>query len=668
MTSIIGTVLDKRYEIIEIVGSGGMATVYRAKDLILNRMVAVKILKRELSNDEDFVMKFEKESQSAASLSHPNIVNIFDVGLDQGMHYIIMELVTGNTLRDYLNKMNGFMKEEAVINITLQIASALNNAHQNNIIHRDIKSQNILVNEQGSIKVADFGIARATTKSTIVNTKEVVGSVHYTSPEQARGGYVDERSDIYSLGILMYELTTKELPYVADTPVAVALKHLKDELPDLRLVNDQISEGLVSIIHKATQKDLNMRYQSVSEMIEDLKHVRNDKHYVVEEHIYLNDETMVLPKITEEDIMNHQLKKQNQNHSAKGKMPKNSSEDEQKNMKRKKGGKKAPVNKLNATLVVLAALLLSLLVFSVFAINKIQDMFKTEIVLMPYVTGLPSEEAIRILNEKGLIADTTEKRFDNTVEQGHVISQSLPEGEELKEGYTINLVISNGPVLVTTPNVLHQTLQKATVMIENVGLTIGEPTYEFDDLPAGMIIQQTPKAGVKVKEGETVEIVISQGVKITTVLIPNLAGNTLAEAEKALKDLGLKVGKVEELSSEDVEKGLVISNAGVGSEAKQGASVNLSISTGPDSTDPQVDPTTGAELTSRLFVIPTDTFINDPEAIKVEMVQGEVTTVVYEKTHAKDEKEVKFTIKGTGSAVINIYFSGQLVSTQYVEF
>ncbi|GAU78747.1 Stk1 family PASTA domain-containing Ser/Thr kinase [Fusibacter sp. 3D3] len=662
MTSIIGTVLDKRYEIIEVVGSGGMATVYRAKDLILNRMVAVKILKRELSTDEEFVTKFEKESQSAASLSHPNIVNIFDVGLDQGMHYIIMELVTGNTLREYLNKMNGFMREEAVINISLQIASALNNAHQNNIIHRDIKSQNILVNEQGSIKVADFGIARATTKSTIVNTKEVVGSVHYTSPEQARGGFVDERSDIYSLGILMYELATKELPYVADTPVAVALKHLKDEMPDIRLVNEQISEGLVSIIHKATQKDLNMRYQSVEELIEDLKHVRNDKHYVVEEHIYLNDETMVLPKITEEDIMNHQMKKQ-QNKAPNGRPQNPMPNGGTNNVK-----KKPPVNKLNATLVVLAALLLSLLVFSIFAINKIQDMFKTEMVLMPYVTGLTSEEAIRILNENGLIADTTEKRFDNNVEQGYVISQSLPEGEELKEGFTVSLVISNGPVLATIPNVMHQTLQKATVMIENVGLTIGETSYEFDDLPVGMIIEQTPKAGMQIGEGQTVDVVVSQGVKITTVLVPNLSGKTLAEAEKELNDLGLKVGKTEELSNAEIEKGLVISNEQVGSEAKQGDSVNLSISKGPDATGAEVDPSTGVELTSRLFVIPTDTFINDPEAIKVDMVQGEVTTVVYEKTHTKDEKEVKFTIKGAGSAVINIYFSGQLVSTQYVEF
>ena len=205
-------------------------------------------------------------------------------------------------------------------------------------------------------------------------------------------------------------------------------------------------------------------------------------------------------------------------------------------------------------------------------------------------------------------------------------------------------------------------------MIENVGLTVGEPTYEFNDLPAGMIIEQTPKAGIQVREGEVVDIVISQGVKITTVLIPNLSGKTLAEAEKALKDLGLKVGKVEEVSNEEVEKGLVISNKNVGSEAKQGTSVDLSISTGPVVVDPDVDPTTGAALTSRLFIIPTDTFINDPEAIKVEMVQGETTTVVYEKTHTKDEKEVKFTIKGAGSAVINIYFSGQLVSTQYVEF
>ncbi len=663
MSSIIGTVLDKRYEIQGVVGSGGMATVYKAKDLALNRMVAVKILKSELSDDEEFVSKFEKESQAAASLSHPNIVNIFDVGLDGNHHYIIMELINGNTLRDYLNRMQGFMREEAIINIALQIASALHHAHQNNIIHRDIKSQNILVNENGSVKVADFGIARATTKSTIVNTKEVVGSVHYTSPEQARGGFVDARSDIYSLGILLYELATKELPFVADSPVAVALKHIKDELPDIHLINDQIGDGLISIINKAAQKDLASRYQSVQEMIDDLKHVRNDKNYIVEEHIYLNDETMVLPQISEEDIMKHQMKRQQ---PVGRKTP---------NTKPAKGGRspasgKEPVNKLNATLVVLAALLVSLLVFSVFAVNKIQDMFKSEIVLMPQVEGKSSEEAIRLLNESGLIADTTERRYNNDVELGHVISQAVKEGEELKEGYTVSLVISNGPVLSTVPNIVHKTLQEATVKVENASLGIGETTYEFNDLPSGMIIEQDPKAGVQIPEGDKVNVIISQGAKITTVLVPNLSGKTLQEAEKELNSLGLKVGTVDEQNSEEVVAGLVISNAKVGNEANQGETVNIVLSKGSESGSENGTGTENgdAQLTSRLFVIPTDTFINDPEAIKVEMVQGEVTTVVYEKTHQKSEKEVKFTIKGAGSAVINIYFSGQLVSTQYIEF
>ena len=644
MTSIVGNVLDNRYEILGVVGSGGMATVYKAKDRILNRLVAVKILKAELSTDIDFVSKFEKESQAAASLSHPNIVNIFDVGLDGTTHYIVMELVTGNTLRDYLNKMQGFMREEAVLNIAQQIASALNHAHNNNIIHRDIKSQNILVNEQGSVKVADFGIARATTKSTIINTKEVVGSVHYTSPEQARGGYVDARSDIYSLGILMYELATKELPFVADSPVAVALKHIKDELPDARLINKGISEGLQSIIEKATKKDLSSRYQNVMELIEDIKKLRNDKSYVVEDHMYLNDETMILPKISEEDIMKHQQKKPPQNIS-----------------------KKEPVNKLNVTLVVLSALLLSMLIFSIFAVNRIKQMFNSDVVSMPAVVGMQAEEAVRLLNEKGLVADMTEKRFSNEYSEGVILVQSIPEGEELKQGFTVRLVVSNGPMMATIPNVLHQDLQKATVIVENAGLKIGDVKYEFNDFPEEMIISQTPKAGLKIAEGDVVDVVISQGPKITTVLIPNISGKTIADAEKDLLALGLKLGKITEENSDSVAKGTIISNDGVGSEVKPGHSVDVKISLGAAGEDANSNESS-EPLTSRLFIIPTDTFINDIEQIKVEMVQGDTTIVVYEKSHNKTDNEIKVTVRGRGSAVINIYFSGQLVSTQFVEF
>ena len=295
MNQLIGSNLGNRYEIIEILGTGGMAVVYKGKDLVLNRMVAIKVLKQEFSTDEEFVRKFQKESQAAASLSHPNIVNVFDVGYNENVHYIVMEIVNGNTLRDYLNNMQGFMKEEAIINIGLQIASALSQAHQNDIVHRDIKSQNILINEQGSVKVTDFGIARAATTATIVNTKEVIGSVHYSSPEQARGAYVDARSDIYSLGILLYELATKTLPFEGDSPVTIALKHIKDDMPNPQNVNSEISEGLSSIIHKCTEKMQNDRYQGVLDLIDDLKALRGNRDFIVQNQIYNNHETTILP-------------------------------------------------------------------------------------------------------------------------------------------------------------------------------------------------------------------------------------------------------------------------------------------------------------------------------------------------------------------------------------
>ena len=284
MVQLIGRNLGNRYEIIEIIGTGGMAVVYKGRDLVLNRLVAVKVLKEEFSTDQDFVKKFQHESQAAASLSHPNIVNVFDVGFNDDVHYIVMELVNGNTLREYLNKMQGFMKEEAIINIGLQVASALSQAHENNIVHRDIKSQNVLINENGSVKVADFGIARAATTATIVNTKEVIGSVHYSSPEQARGGFVDARSDIYSLGILLYELATKALPFEGDSPVTIALKQIKDALPNPQQINTEISEGLASIIHKCGEKMPSERYQSVNALIEDLKMLRADKQFTVQDH------------------------------------------------------------------------------------------------------------------------------------------------------------------------------------------------------------------------------------------------------------------------------------------------------------------------------------------------------------------------------------------------
>jgi len=653
MSEVNGMMLDKRYEILEIIGVGGMATVYKGKDHILNRLVAIKVLKQEFNSDSAFVTKFEKESQSAASLSHPNIVNVFDVGFDYNMHYIVMELIIGYTLRDYLINMTGFMKEEAVINIIMQISSAIKHAHDNQIIHRDIKSQNILVGDNGVIKVADFGIARVASKSTVVNSKEVIGSVHYASPEQSRGGFVDQRSDIYSIGILMYELITKALPFDGETPVSIALKQLKEALPNPKVINSKVTDGFVSIIIKATAKNWNDRYQTVQALMDDLMALKADKNYIVPDLHLDNDETMILPQITEEEMMKYDDEKQK---NRKG---------PSKNHQKKKG----KVSKVNVTLAILAALLLSVFIFVFFAYNQFSDVFDSEMVEVPSVVGYSTEEAIRLISDAGLIADTTESKFSNKVEADHIISQNYASGESLKVGFTIKLIVSDGPLLDLVPNVLQQSLDKARVSIENAGFEIGNIDYTFDDLPKGTVIEQSPKANTRVSDETPIDLIVSQGPEISTVLIPNLRGSTIVEAESELSALGLILGSIEYELSDEFDQNIIISNANVGKEVEQGSEVAVVISNGPITLDtPQEGSDPGSQSAERTVAIYASTFVNDPEVIKIVLVQNGNTNVVYEGTHYVADGDFRLNIKGSGQATLEVYYSDVLVSQKSIEF
>jgi len=666
MTQLIGKLLGNRYEILEVLGTGGMAVVYKGRDTILNRVVAIKVLKPEFNADEDFVKKFQKESQAAASLSHPNIVNVFDVGYSSDVHYIVMEIVNGNTLRDYLNKMQGFMREEAIINIGLQIASALSQAHHNEIVHRDIKSQNILINEQGSVKVADFGIARAATTATIVNTKEVIGSVHYASPEQARGGIVDARSDIYSLGILLYELATKKLPFEGDSPVTVALKQIKDDLPNPKLINGDISDGLASIIHKCAEKMPNDRYQDINDMIEDLKTLRIHRDFIVNDQQYVSHETTVLPKITEEELMAHQTKRRpvkEVNQQLNDKMPETT----------KKGS--MTNKKLNMTLVILAGMVMAMLVFGILAVGKFKEIFDVKVIEVPGVVGMASEEAVRTLNEAGLKADVTEQRVSNDVEAGYIISQSHIEGEKVKEGFTIKLVVSSGGIESLIPNVKQQDIKEGTVLIENEGFEVGEITYEFNELPEGMIISQNPKAGIKMPAGTKIDLVLSQGSESDKALVPSLETKTMREAEITLTDIGLKLGTVTYEVSTTKEKGQIIRNARIGEEVEFGTAIDIIVSSGPTEESTEASTEATSEVVSselKLTVtIETDKFEQDTETIRIEMVQGDQISVIYEKIHAKSEGPeivVQSVVRGTGSAKIRVYYGTVMRLEQDIQF
>ncbi|MCD4714456.1 MAG: Stk1 family PASTA domain-containing Ser/Thr kinase [Clostridiales bacterium] len=656
MTQIIGSILSNRYEIMEVLGTGGMATVYKGKDLILNRMVAVKILKTEFNSDEEFVNKFKKESQAAAKLSHPNIVNIFDVGFSDDHHYIVMELVSGNTLKDYLVHMQGFMREEAIINIVMQVASALTEAHHKDIIHRDIKSQNILVSENGSIKVADFGIARAATTSTLVNTKEIIGSVHYASPEQARGGYVDARSDIYSLGIMMYELATKELPFEGDTPVTVALKQIKDELPNPQEVNRSISEGLASIIKKATEKNPTDRYQDMVAFIDDLKMLKSDKDFLANSYNHINQETAVLPKITEDQLMRYKTTKvadKKNNQVPDGHKP----------------------TRLNITLVVLAALVMAIMVFGIFALNQFKNIFDVDLVPVPGVVGMPVDEAVRAMTDVGLLADVTERRFNDDVEVDHIISQSYPEGEELKEGFTVKLVVSNGGIQSLIPNVKQQTLSKARVMIEVEGFEVGEITYEFNDFPEDMIIDQTPKSGIKMDEGTVIDLVVSRGPEVKTFIVPSVIGMTIREAEVTLNQLGLKLGSISYELNDGTEKGRIITQEFLGTEVNQGTEIPVIVSNGPETIieDPvEPEEPVGTESELRLTIhLELEKFSGDTETIRIEMLQNGVSEVIYENVHSKSEGPdiaIQKTITGSGTATISVFYGSVKGYEQEIEF
>ena len=656
MTQIIGSILSNRYEIMEVLGTGGMATVYKGKDLILNRMVAVKILKTEFNSDEEFVNKFKKESQAAAKLSHPNIVNIFDVGFSDDHHYIVMELVSGNTLKDYLVHMQGFMREEAIINIVMQVASALTEAHHKDIIHRDIKSQNILVSENGSIKVADFGIARAATTSTLVNTKEIIGSVHYASPEQARGGYVDARSDIYSLGIMMYELATKELPFEGDTPVTVALKQIKDELPNPQEVNRSISEGLASIIKKATEKNPTDRYQDMVAFIDDLKMLKSDKDFMANSFNHTNQETAVLPKITEDQLMRYKTTK-----VADKKISQVPDEDKP--------------TRLNITLVVLAALVMAIMVFGIFALNQFKTIFDVDLIPVPGVVGMPVDEAVRTMTDVGLLADVTERRFNDDVEVDHIISQSYPEGEELKEGFTVKLVVSNGGIQSLIPNVKQQTLSKARVMIEVEGFEVGEITYEFNDFPEDMIIDQTPKSGIKMDEGTVIDLIVSRGPEVKTFIVPSVIGMTIREAEVTLNQLGLKLGSISYELNDGTEKGRIITQEYLGTEVNQGTEIPVVVSNGPETIieDPvEPEEPVGTESELRLTIhLELEKFSGDTETIRIEMLQNGVSEVIYENVHSKSEGPdiaIQKTITGSGTATISVFYGSVKGYEQEIEF
>ena len=555
-----GKILGNRYEIIEKIGNGGMATVYKSKDRVLNRYVAVKILRDEFTTDEEFIKRFRIEAQSAASLTHPNIVSIFDVGNEGSLYYIVMELIKGKTLKEIITEENGPLPWKWSLNVVTQIASALETAHKNNIVHRDIKPHNIIITEDGIAKVTDFGIAKAVSNSTITAFGTTIGSVHYFSPEHARGGYTDAKSDLYSLGVVMYEMLTGRVPFDADTPVSVALKHMQEEPVQPKELNDNIPQVVNDIIMKAMQKDVNLRYQSATEMLKDLNAaLRNpDDNFV---HIGSNVGAAT-QRISTQEIAEAERKAKEANNPKNGKKPNKFIQF---------------VKKHKALSFVIGAIILFFVAFG--ATMGIVELVNPNDVQIPDLVNKTQDEAEQIVKELKLKLVVKAEEYNENVEEGKIISQdpAYQENYTIKEHSEISVVISKGTETVEVPDVVGKTREEAEKLLKDAGL-VAEITEENDEkVEAGIVLSQDIEDGETVNKGSTVKLVVSKGSAIVNVEVPSLVGKTEQEARNLLTEAGLKVNVVND-EDESKNDGVVLRQSkDAGTEVQEGTTITITV-------------------------------------------------------------------------------------------
>ena len=605
----LGTMLSGRYEVLKRVGSGGMADFYMAKDHKLNRNVAVKVLKSEYVEDEKFLKKFETEAQAVARLSHPNIVNIYDVGIEDGINYIVMELAEGITLKEYIRK-KGYLSPKETVEISTQIASAISHAHKNHIIHRDIKPQNILVSDTGIIKVTDFGIAKATSSNTVTSTATAMGSVHYISPEQAKGRFCDEKSDIYSLGITMYEMVTGHVPFDHENGVTIALMHLQNEITPPSQIRDGIPDSLEKIILKCTMKKPEERYQTADDLIADLRLVFEDTSggYVGVVPAIDDSPTIMIdqneltqrintPKKDQKIQQEEPLKDEEQNAYL--------DEDDE-----EESGMNSKIEKLVIVLaaVVGAIILISIIVFVV----KSSGVFKSGKSTTTTSIGTTAEsndtesKKYTVDNYIGMSLSAAREKIDGKfkikVEEEYsadyakdlVIRQDPESDTELEEGKTLTLVVSKGTRTedkVSVPEVVGKMESSAKSELEAAGLKVSVKTKYSTDVAKGKVISQSPGSGNQVTKNSTVVITVSQGEKPETMVrVPNLRYFKESEARSELKNSNLVLGSVLTEYSDSVEKGLVIrQTVSSGSKVKEGTAVGIYVSLGPRQTATTAD-------------------------------------------------------------------------------
>ncbi len=680
----IGKMIGDRYEVIEMVGSGGMANVYRAKDHRLNRFVAVKVLKIEYCEDTKFVTKFRQEAQAIACLSHPNIVGIYDVGEAEGMHYIVMEFVDGITLKKYIEKKGKLSVREAV-GIGLQIANGLEAAHTNHIIHRDIKPQNILISKDGTAKVTDFGIAKAASSNTI--TASAMGSVHYISPEQARGGFSDEKSDIYSLGVTMYEMLSGTLPFTGESAVAVALAHIQEDATPLAAIDGTIPRGISNIVAKCMQKKTELRYPTSADLIADMKMFLEDPsgEYGIIKPLYQNSKTIFIPSGDVE-----KLKDATSRGVGREEPPEETEETSEGDV-----DPKLEKALIIGTVVVAVIIGIVLIVFigkfiglwggspvatatPTPAVSAETDTEETEepedspsadeMVKVPDVYDMIQDEAKVELENSDLQYKWTEQESD-TVEEGHVIGTNPEIGSSVEKNTKVEVYISTGRKKVSLTNVANYTEEEARSTLESAGykVVVGDSVYS-DTMEKDKVAYTDPKAGARVLPGATITLHMSKGPRYKTVTVPTLLGKTKSQAKAALEAKNLKLGKTNTSYSENFEKNRVcIQSKPEGTEVKEGTTVDITLSLGAEPTYKYVN--------SKSVTIenPFDYDTDAPARIKITVSQNGKEFVVRNETLSYSDFPLSIeaeSVEGTSTSQgqVNVYKDNVKVDSYPISF
>jgi serine/threonine protein kinase len=655
---MIGARISDRYKVIEAVGDGGMAIVYKAKDLILDRIVAVKVLRSEFSRDEEFIRRFHREAESATSLNHPNIVDIFDVGEDNGIYFIVMEYVEGKTLKQLIREA-GLLSVDKSVLIMGQIASAIAHAHEHHIVHRDIKPHNILLDEDGMVKVTDFGIALAATSATITHTNSVLGSVHYFSPEQARGGIANAKSDIYSMGIVLFEMVTGKLPFSGESPVSIALKHLQDQIPDPKTINPSLPQSIENIILRALAKDPVNRYESVRDFEEDLQTaLRSDR--LQEPKIIVNNDEEATKIIGPVLPVNQQIQDQSQT-IHKGASPKIE--------KKKRKRRKWPL--------ILLLIFLLLGVAGVSAFTVLPDLFYPNDVEVPDVKGEVYENAWEELKSVGLNVER-ENRPSEDVEAGTVISQDPRSESTVKEGSTVILIVSEGLEEIEVKSYIGQTksmVERLDLKSEYQDITWIEEFKE--SIPEGEIFAQTPEPGDKIIPKEKVLILYySKGPP--PFELNNLIGMTESEINQYSDETGLMINIREEREYHDeIEAGRVIYQfPSEKTEVTEGDNIDVTLSKGKQPQPVKHEVTVNVNVGEEQ---PNDQVNNDTNEkdknknknkdkekeqkylVEIVVTDAENTGEVWKKDEITESKEyvIPLTIAPDGEAAYQIFVDGQ---------